>query len=144
MLERAKELTKESEGFRSEAYQDTGGVWTIGYGQTGKWVIRGLTCTEEQAEEWLDENYEKIVKQIHQVVRVSLNDNQLGALCDFIYNIGIGQFSSSTLLRLLNVGNYVGACDQLSKWVYDSGKKLPGLVTRREREQQLWNTGDWT
>lgn len=143
-LQKAKELTKESEGLKLQAYQDPGGIWTIGYGQTGKWVISGLTCTKEQAEEWLDDNYEKIIKQIQQVVKVELNDNQLGALCDFVYNLGIGQLSSSTLLNLLNQGNYAGACEQFSKWVYQNKVKLPGLVTRREREQQLWNTGTWS
>lgn len=143
-LQRAKDLTKESEGLKLQAYQDPGGIWTIGYGQTGKWVISGLTCTKEQAEEWLNDNYDKIIKQIQQVVKVELNDNQLGALCDFVYNLGIGQLSSSTLLSLLNQGDYTGACDQLSRWVYQGRVKLPGLVIRREREQQLWNTGDWT
>lgn len=142
-IQRAKDLTKESEGLRLKAYQDTGGVWTIGYGQTGKWVISGLTCTKEQAEQWLNQRYLEIEKQIKSVVHVSLNENQLGALIDFVYNLGIGQFSSSTLLQLLNQGNYDGACDQLARWVYDNGRQLPGLVTRRKREQQLWKTGDW-
>lgn len=143
-LQRAKDLTKESEGLKLQAYQDPGGIWTIGYGQTGKWVVNGLTCTKEQAEEWLDDNYDKIIKQIQQIVKVELNDNQLGALCDFVYNLGIGQLSSSTLLSLLNKGDYTGACEQFSRWVYQNKVKLPGLVTRREREQQLWNTGTWS
>lgn len=143
-LQRAKDLTKESEGLRLQAYQDPGGIWTIGYGQTGSWVIEGLSCTKEKAEEWLDDNYEKIIKQIQQVVKVELNENQLGALCDFVYNLGIGQLSSSTLLCLLNQGDYAGACDQFSRWIYQNKVKLPGLVIRRKREQQLWNTGNWT
>lgn len=144
MLERAKALTRQSEGFSPTAYQDPGGVWTIGYGQTGSVAKQGSTCTREQAEQWLDQNYQTIVRQIRQVVTVDLNDNQLGALCDFVYNLGIGNLKSSTLLAMLNMGDYDGACDQLSRWVYQNKVKLNGLVTRRQREQQLWQTGDWT
>lgn len=144
MLDRAKALTRESEGFRDTAYKDAGGVWTIGYGQTGSFVKPGLTCTHEQAEKWLEENYDKIIQQIHSVVEVELSEQQLGALCDFVYNLGIGNLKSSTLLAMLNMGDYDGACDQLSRWVYQNKVKYAGLVTRRRREQELWKTGNWS
>lgn len=144
MLERAKALTRESEGFRDKAYKDPGGIWTIGYGQTGSFVKPGLTCTHEQAERWLDENYNIIIKQVQSVVEVELTEGQLGALCDFVYNLGIGNLKSSTLLAMLNMGDYDGAYDQFSRWVYQNKVRLDGLVIRRKREQQLWKTGDWS
>ena len=141
-LDKAKELTKISEGLKLAAYQDTGGVWTIGYGWTHG-VHQGMTCTKAQAEAWLDQHYSQVIEQIHEVVKVELNDNQLGALCDFVYNLGIGQLKSSTLLKLLNAGDYDGALSQFDRWVYDNGQRLPGLVTRRRREKELWVTGDF-
>ena len=70
-----------------------------------------------------------------------LPDNRRAALGSFVYNVGERQFSSSTLLRLLNSGDVLGACAQLSRWVYAGGKQLAGLVNRRAAERELCEVG---
>lgn len=131
---------KEHEGFRAEAYRDTGGVWTIGYGTTkidGRPVEQGMTCTKEQAEQWLYKDLAWAQTAVNQMVKVKLAQNQYDALVSFVYNEGELQFSKSTLLRKLNLGDFVGAAKEFDRWVYDNGKIITGLVARRrvERDQ---------
>lgn len=122
-----------------EAYLDTGGVWTIGWGHT-KGVKKGDVCTEEQAELWLQEDAKEAEDAIKKYVKVPLNDNQYAALLSFVFNVGSGAFMRSTLLRYLNEKNYVSAGDQLMNWVYDNGKIIKGLQNRRAAEKKLWET----
>ena len=134
-------LIKNAEGFKSDAYLDTGGVPTIGYGTTvadGKRVEMGMKCTKEQAECWLITHVEQKVYPYLVKVIVPLNQNQMDALCSFIYNLGGTAFANSTLLKKLNTGDYVGAASELLKWVYDNGKKVAGLVNRRTAERKLF------
>ena len=138
-------LLKEHEGLRLKAYQDTGGVWTIGYGHTsaagGMKVYPGLTITRAQAEQLLKDDLARMTYPvIKRLVKVDLTQGQFDALCSFIYNLGEGQVSTSTLLRKLNAADYRGASDQFGRWVYDNGKKLGGLVTRREKERELFDS----
>lgn len=121
------------------AYRDTGGVWTIGWGHT-KGVKAGDTCTLEQAEQWLIEDTMQAEKAIIAYVKVPLNDNQYAALMSFVFNVGDGAFMRSTLLRYLNEKNYISAGDQFNNWVYDNGRKIQGLINRRQAEKDLWNT----
>ena len=121
------------------AYRDTGGVWTIGWGHT-KGVKAGDTCTIEQAEQWLIEDTMQAEKAIIAYVKVPLNDNQYAALMSFVFNVGDGAFMRSTLLRYLNEKNYISAGDQFNNWVYDNGRKIQGLINRRQAEKDLWNT----
>lgn len=139
------EHLKDSEGLRLKAYQDTGEVWTIGYGHTsaagGLKVYQGLTITHAQAEQLLKDDLVRMTYPvIKRLVKVDLTQGQFDALCSFIYNLGEGQVSTSTLLKLLNKGDYKGASGQFGRWVYDNGKKFDGLVTRRENEQKLFNS----
>ena len=137
----AIDLIKQFEGFRSESYQDTVGVWTIGYGTTrinGQPVTAGMTITQQQALELVQQEVNKLTRQINIIVAVPINDNQLNALVDFAYNLGFNALKTSTLIRKLNAGDYNGAADQFDRWVYAGGKILPGLVRRREAEKQLF------
>lgn len=137
----AIDLIKQFEGFRANAYQDSVGVWTIGYGTTrinGQPVTAGMTITQQQALQLVQQEVNKLTRQIDTIVAVPINDNQLNALIDFAYNLGFNALKTSTLIRKLNAGDYNGAADQFDRWVYAGGKILPGLVRRREAEKQLF------
>lgn len=135
------EFLKDQEGFRAKAYKDGGGVWTIGYGTTrvdGKPVEEGMTCTESQALVWLGQDTASAQTKLNQLVKVPLRQNQFDALVSFVYNIGEDAFEKSTLLRMLNMGDYMGAYAQMSRWDKDNGKVVLGLTKRRMREQSLF------
>ena len=145
MSQKGIEHLKLSEGLRLKAYQDTGKVWTIGYGHTsaagGMKVYQGLTITNAQAEQLLKDDLARMTYPvIKRLVKVDLTQGQFDALCSFIYNLGEGQVSESTLLKLLNAKDYKGASGQFGRWIYDNGKKFDGLVTRRENEQELFDS----
>ncbi|MGL4407393.1 MAG: lysozyme [Zoogloea sp.] len=133
-------LIKQSEGLRLDAYPDVVNVWTIGYGHTGPDVHPGLTITQAQAEQLLKQDLARFEQGVSQLVRVSLNDNQFAALVSFSYNLGLGNLRNSTLLRLLNQGDYAGAALQFPRWNRAGGHVVQGLVTRRKQEQALFNT----
>lgn len=134
-------LIEDEEGFRDRAYKDGGGVWTIGFGTThvdGKPVQEGMTCTLSQAEIWMQMDTASVQTAINQLVKVPLKQNQFDALVSFTYNEGIGSFRTSTMLKLLNAGNYVAASAEFGRWNKDNGKVVAGLVSRRLREQSLF------
>lgn len=114
-------------------------VWTIAWGHT-KGVCEGMTCTVEQAQAWFLEDMAWAQAAVLAAVTVPLNQNQFDALVSFTENEGATAFEESTLLRLLNAGDYAGAAAQFSRWVYQRGQILPGLVTRRNQEAALFNT----
>ena len=130
-------LIKEFEGLRLKAYLCPGGVWTIGYGHTAG-VKPGMTITEEQAEQFLKEDlivFEKAVNNQN----LFINQNQFDALVSLIYNIGIGNFQKSTLLRKARINaNDNSIMDEFLRWVYSKGRVLPGLQRRRLSEMKLY------
>ena len=125
------------EGLRLTAYQDSVGVWTIGYGSTNG-VEPGDVITEAQAEDLLRIDMRSAEKCLDDHVTVALNQNQYDALASFVFNLGCGAFSGSTLLRDLNAGDYQGAADQFGRWVHAGTDILPGLVKRRANERALF------
>ncbi len=131
-----KELTS-SEGVRLKAYQDGGGVWTIGWGHT-KGVSRGQVITREQAEQFLREDLAWAQRAVETSVKVPLSDNQFAALVSFTFNVGEGAFKKSTLLKKLNKGDYNSVPKELMKWCNDNGKRVQGLYNRRMREGALF------
>ena len=141
----AIELIKKYEGFSSKAYPCPANVWTIGYGTTrvdGKPVTSGMTCTEQQAEEYLKNDLQVFAKAVNRLVKVPLTENQFSALLSFTYNLGVGALEKSTLLKKLNEGSYWVAQAEFLKWIRAGGKILPGLVRRRGEEAELF--GDRT
>lgn len=130
-------LIKESEGLRLEPYLDTGNVWTCGYGHT-RGVTEHTHCTPEIAEAWLEADLQHAEEAVSHLVKVKLTDNQFAALVCFVFNVGESAFGKSTLLKKLNEGGYslVPAC--LKSWVFDNGKVIKGLVSRRNAEATLW------
>lgn len=134
------DFIKAHEGCALTAYQDGGGIWTIGYGHTGN-VHEGDTITQDQADALLVADCEPAEDAIDSKVTVPLNTNQYDALGSFTFNIGVENFENSTLLKLLNAGDYQGAADQFGRWVHDAaGNVEPGLVRRREDEKELFLT----
>lgn len=133
-------LVREHEGLRLEAYQDTSGIWTIGYGHTEE-VRPGDCISRERAEQFLKADLAKAERAVARLVKVPLTDNQFSALVSFVFNAGEGAFAKSTLLRKLNEGGHglVPAC--LKAWIFDNGRVLPGLVKRRAAEAALWSPG---
>jgi lysozyme len=132
---------KEHEGFRAKAYKDTAGVWTIGYGTIkidGRPVEEGMECTQEQATQWLYADLAWAQTAVNQMVRVPLHQNQFDALVSFVYNEGETQFSKSTLLRKLNLQDFIGAAKEFDKWVISGGKVTKGLVSRRAVERSMF------
>ena len=133
-----KEVIKEAEGLRLEAYLCPAGVWTIGYGHTGPDVWPGLVITEKWAEQLLEEDLKRFEAYVSGYVRVDLTQDQFDALVSFTYNVGAEAFKNSTLLRKLNAGDYEGASKEFTRWNKSKGKVLPGLVKRREKERKLF------
>ncbi len=137
----AVDLVKHFEGLYLTAYRCPAGVPSIGYGHTAG-VAMGETITAEQAEAYLSADLTSAAGQVDKLVTVPLNDDQRGALSSFVFNLGAGNLGSSTLLKMLNAGDYAGAAGQFGRWVYATvnGVKteLPGLVARRAAESALF------
>jgi lysozyme len=133
------------EGCELTAYDDGGGVWTIGYGHTGDDVYPGLTISQTEAEKLLSGDLEKFESYVEDAVEVQLNDNQFSALVCFCFNVGpgTGGFGDSTLLRLLNEGKYQGAANQFPVWNKVNGEPWLGLTRRRLAERSLFLGKPW-
>ena len=137
-------LTRASEGLRLAAYSDGAGVPTLGYGHTAG-VRLGDTCSEAEAEAWLGADLEVAAAAVSRLVTGTLAQGEFDALCDFCFNLGAGALGGSTLLRRLNAGDRAGAGLEFARWVHDGlGRVEPGLVVRRARERQLFESGAWT
>jgi lysozyme len=119
------QLTKQFESHRLVAYQDSKGVWTIGFGHTRE-VFAGMTCSPIQADTWLMEDVKSVADTVNRLVRVALSQSQFDALVDFVFNVGVGHFEKSTLLRKLNARDYRGAADEFLKWDKCAGVELAG------------------
>ena len=134
-------LIKEFEGLRLKAYKCPGGVWTIGYGHTAG-VRPGMVITEAQAEEYLMADLIAFEKHLNGL-GLALNQNQFDALISFIYNVGTGNFSSSTMLRKVKANPLDNSImDEFLRWVYSKGRVLPGLQRRRLAEMKLYFSND--
>lgn len=135
-------LIKQFEGCKLTAYQDSVGVWTIGYGWTqpvdGKPIRAGMTIKQETAERLLKTGLVSYESDVSRLVKVGLTQGQFDALVSFTYNLGARSLSTSTLLRKLNSGDYAGAADEFLRWNKAGGKVLNGLTRRREAERALF------
>jgi len=138
--ERGLDLTRAFEGCRFRAYQDGGGVWTIGYGHTQR-VLEGDECDLAQAVYWLRCDVQDAVHAVNDAVNVLLSQGQFDACVDLVFNIGAAAFLKSTLLRKLNAGDYAGAAQQFERWNKDNGRVVAGLTRRRIAEKELFLTG---
>ena len=137
-LEILVKLIRDSEGCELTAYKCPAGIWTIGYGQT-KGIKEGMVWTQQQADEDLLETAWEVLNQAlnaSSVLKKATSQRQ-AAIADFIYNLGIGNYNSSTLKKYVDKENWASAYTEIKKWNKAGGKVLKGLTIRREREASL-------
>lgn len=135
---------KFTEGFeqvRYVAYPDSGGVWTIAWGHT-RGVSKGLTCIPAQAEAWRAEDMGFSEAAVNHLVTVPLTQAEFDALVDFDFNVGNEALKTSTLLKLLNEGNFPGAAAEFDKWDHVHARVVAGLLRRREAETKEFEGAD--
>lgn len=140
-------LVKSFEGLFLEAYLCPANVWTIGYGHTGLvhedgTVKAGRKITEKEAEELLAYDLGVFSKGVEKLLLprplAEMNDNQFGSLVSFAFNVGLGNFTRSTLLQRVNARDYAAAIPEFAKWNKANGRPLRGLTRRRQSEANLW------
>ena len=140
-------LIKHFEGLRLTAYQDPVGIWTIGYGHTSMAgpppVVEGMTITAAEAEAILKQDLDLFERGVADALTIITNDDQFSAMVSFAFNVGLGAFRNSTLLRKHNAGDFAGAADEFPRWIYADGQILPGLVRRRQAERALYLGQNW-
>ena len=133
-------LLREFEGCKLVAYQDVAGIWTIGYGHTGPAVQMGLRWTKERAENQLLADVAVFAQGVGAACKVDPNDNQLAAMTCLAYNIGLGAFRKSTVLRMHNASKFAEAASAFSMWNKAGGEVRAGLTRRRAAETGLYLT----
>ncbi len=140
------EIVKAFEGLELKAYQDSVGIWTIGYGTTSDIVpVRpGMVITEAQADTLLRQGLTRFEADVADLITVPLNSDQFSALVVFTYNVGPGALSESTLRRKLNDKDYAGAAEEFLRWNKAGGEELAGLTRRRRAERALFLSQDYS
>lgn len=136
-------LIKGFEGLRLQPYLDSVGVPTIGYGSTycicgSKITMQSKPITEAVAEFMLRTNVQIYVDAVNKAITKIPTQNQFDAMVSLCYNIGVGNFSKSTLVKKFNQGDIQGTADQFPRWNLAGGKVLQGLVNRRAKERVLF------
>lgn len=133
------DIIKSFEKCELTAYQDSGGIWTIGWGHTGPEVVEGLVIDQAAADALLEADVATAENGVSRLVKCSLTDNQFSALVVFVFNVGVGEFKTSTMLSELNAGT-CDISDQFDRWIHVNGQVLTGLVRRRQAEKELFLT----
>lgn len=136
LLDECVIFTAPFEGCSLTPYHKMGDVQTIGYGHTKGIVMSMEAITQEQANEWLKNDLSVALRAVNRLIRVPLKNNQLIALVDFTFNLGSGALQRSALRTKLN--REEDPSDEFAKWVWCSGRKLPGLIKRRDAEKALF------
>ena len=136
------ELIKRFEGCELRAYKCPAGVWTIGYGHT-KGVYEGQEISQSEAEDMLRHELVEYENYVNTYVTAPLSQYQFDALVSWTYNLGGGNLKSSTMLKVLNEGNYEEVPNQMKRWNKAGGKVLEGLVKRREAEADMFQGQGW-
>ena len=140
--ENGLELIKKFEGCETTAYQDSVGVWTIGFGHT-KGVEEGQTCSIEDAESMLANEMDEYEGYINNMVKVDLQQHEFDALVAWVYNLGPTNLGESTMLKVLNGGQFDRVPEEMNRWTRAGGKILEGLVRRRQAESLMFQDLDW-
>lgn len=136
------DLIKHFESCKLTAYQDSVGIWTIGWGHTGS-VKKGDIWTQGEADNILLNDLDKFEGYVNQYVKVPLTQNQFDALVSWTFNLGPGNLKSSTMLTKLNEKKYDEVPSQLKRWNKAGGKVLRGLERRRNAEAAMFSGEDW-
>ncbi len=135
---------KHWEGFRAQMYTDVAGHATIGYGHLirpddmSRWL--GLTLDRAAAELLLEIDLSRSQTALHKLCTVELTQGQYDALVSFVFNLGQGALGRSTLLKKLNAMDYEGAAKEFPRWCFAGGKRIPGLLARREAEKAMFSS----
>lgn len=130
-------LLKEYEGCKLEAYRCPAGVWSIGFGST-EHVYDGMRITMDEALRRLQDHLVPLEAQVEHLVERELTQSQFDALVCLAYNIGIGNFERSSLLKFLNAGHVEAAANAFLEWNHAAGHVMAGLTRRREAERALF------
>lgn len=138
-----RDLIKKFEGCKLRAYKCPAGLWTIGYGNTfyedGTKVKEGDVITQQRAEQLFDIIVDDFAKKVDVLVKSNVSENNFSALVSFTFNVGLGNFQRSTLLRKVNANPKDATIPaEFRKWVRANGEVLKGLVRRREAEAKLY------
>ena len=138
-----RDLIKKFEGCKLKAYKCPAGLWTISWGLTfypdGTKVKEGDVITQQRADELFDIIVDDFAKKVDVLVKSNVSENNFSALVSFAYNVGIGNFQRSTLLRKVNANPKDATIPaEMRKWVRANGEVLKGLVRRREAEAKLY------
>lgn len=133
----ARSLAMQFEGLELNAYIDIAGVWTCGYGHTGKDVYEGVIWTQPQAEEALDSDLAEARHLLNLYSPNLINPGAIEALTDWIFNLGVGNYRSSSLRILVNGCNWPAVKSALLEWDHSGGRVIPGLLRRRQAEADL-------
>jgi len=137
------DLLKSFEKCVLSSYKDQGGVWTIGWGHTGPEVVEGMVVTPEQANAILEADLEHRAYPLEEYLRVEVTDNQYSALCCLVYNIGLGAFRTSSVLKAINANwSDSTVLDMWRRWDKVHGEVSKGLDNRRQAEIELWGKHD--
>jgi lysozyme len=134
-------ITEQFEACKLVGYADIKGVPTVGYGHTGPGIYVGMQITPLQAEQFLLNDVQWVVHCVNKLVTVVLTQGEFDALCDLVFNIGSGNFAGSTLLKLLNKGDFAHAALEFDKWDKSGGRVIAGLLRRRQAETDEFNSG---
>lgn len=140
-LAEALALIKQFEGCRLDAYPDPGSggdPWTIGWGATGPGIKKGVRWTQAQADQRLAEDVARFAAGVDAAVTRAPTAGQRGAMISLAYNIGLGAFRDSTLLKKHNAGDFAGAAAEFGRWNKAAGKVLNGLTRRRAAEEAVY------
>jgi len=133
------QLTEHFEGCKLIGYLDVKGIPTNGFGHTGPDVYESQVITQEQANAWLLQDVQNAVNHVNSLVSVPLTQDEFNALIDFAFNCGCEAFAGSTMLRLLNAGDYKNSALEFTKWDKAGGRIVAGLLRRRISEEEEFN-----
>ena len=131
------EMIQRFEGLRLNAYKDSVGVWTIGYGHTGRHVHKGMHISRERAHALMAIDLEHFERCVTHFVTADITQGEFDALVSFSYNLGCGALGKSTLLKKINDKDE-GAAQEFARWTHAGHKVLKGLVARRELEKEMF------
>lgn len=132
----ATDIVQAFEGCRLTAYQDVRGIWTIGYGHT-EGVYEGMTCTQEQADAWLATDLATAQSELLAYSPGPFAPGAEDALTSFVFNLGIGNYRTSTLRLFVNSGQWAQVKSELLKWDHSGGQVIAGLYRRRQAEAAM-------
>ena len=147
LSQKGVDFIKSHEALRLKAYQDSKGVWTIGWGHT-KGVKPGDVITREQAERFIRDDFAWVERTLNADLvtgrdKPLVTQNEFDALCSLVFNIGSQAYLDSTVRKKIKQGDKIGAAHAFGMWIYSNHKIAPGLVTRRNAEQKMFLQGGY-